>query len=140
MKKSLNHRLVQLVFAIWLKPRSLMNQTTMATIDGLLAKADATTPLKQPNRLIPAFHYSFTGKRDEFLIYKSDDLKRDHLSQFSYPRSTGTTQLAQGIIESVNDSTVFFSSSYSHDEDDAPRLVYCCDDAIGITSPLPIVW
>ena len=122
-----------------------MIQSTMTTSNSFAAKAcvdaDFSTALIESTTLQDArILLFFQCKQNDVLIYKSDDLKRDHLSQFSYPRSTGTTQLAQGIIESVNDSTVFFSSSYSHDEDDAPRLVYCCDDAIGITSPLPIVW
>ena len=122
-----------------------MIQSTMTTSNLFVAKAcvdaDFSTALIESTTLQDArILLFFQCKQNEFLIYKSDNSKRDHLSQLSYPRSTGTTQLAQGIMESVNYSTVFFSSSYSHDEDDAPRLVYCCDDAIGITSPLPIVW
>jgi hypothetical protein len=47
-------------------------------------KGRCYNPIK-PNRLMPAFHYSSTGKRNEFLTYESDALKRDHLSQFSFP-------------------------------------------------------
>jgi hypothetical protein len=79
MKNSLNQQLISLALSIRLEPSSSMNQSTTASTNALVTKADVDTdaclnPIK-PNQFhfkIPTLYYSFSGKT-EFLIYESDE-------------------------------------------------------------------